>query len=803
MNSIDLRSDQIPGSGNTSSPIMIVNSYATAVDHNTGEARASGHLKEYLEQIGLTEDDYYYTNAIKVFHEKGYKYKVSDITPDKPALKAEIEAMRPQYVLLVGAQALKATIGGNITSTAGTIIEVDGVKYVPTYSPGVIFHDPSKTKLVDEAFNTFEDLINGIEKKLPKLNVKLVDNLLMLHESLEYIKEKPVAYDIETTGLDQYHNDITLLGYGDDKVQYIIPLEVKFSPLKGKHKLQTYYMIQAIKGLSHASERIAGNGKFDNLFLREKVGMSPQLTFDDVLASHILDENTPNGVKENAILECGALDWDVNLNLKTGHAETEEDWQDFLTYLGYDIYYEYKLWEVFAPRIADDPALEKLFYHFYMPVIRAYEDIEEYGVRVNVEQFDKVDHHLTERIQDVENRLSVYGENVNWGSPQQIQRVLYEELELPILDRTPSGSPATNEATLKQLQEYHELPQLILEYRGYKTQYTHFIQGWKDRMHKGRLHPRYLMLTKTGRTSCKDPNLQQVPRDPTIRSLIGAPKGWSFIEVDFSQAELRIAAILSGDKSMTEIYTEGGDIHTHTYEMISGEKVSSDPHEKKEQRKMAKAVNFGFVYGMGANKFQQYARDSYGVTLTLEEATLFRKNFFDEYASLQKWHSKQRKLVRSQGEVRSPIGRKRRLPDIYSSNKSKQAEAERQSINSPVQGFGSDITLMGMAEVTGHSLSKEEAYQLDHDYFHCVGTVHDAVLFEVKNEYLITFAKKVKLIMDRPKALNSVFNFTSPIPIVVDMSIGKNWGNPDMEVEFDGDWRKQIRDYQKKLQSLE
>ena len=415
------------------------------------------------------------------------------------------------------------------------------------------------------------------------------------------------------------------------------------------------------------------------------------------------------------------------------------------------------------------------------------------------QQFKKVRRYLESKRADIERELvKLAGKEINWNSPTQIQTLIYEDLSLPVIERTESGAPSTSETTLKQLREQHPIIDKILEYRGVNIQISHFIDGWIDRMWGQRLFPSFkLHGTVTGRTSCTDPNLQQVPRDPTIRNLVGAPEGWSFVEIDYSQAELRIAAIMSGDETMSRIYATGGDIHTHTYEMISGEKVSDDKYIRKEQRKKAKAVNFGFVYGMGWRKFKEYARDTYGVTLTDKEAQEWREKFFQVYHSLPKWHSKQRRIVQSLGQVRSPIGRIRRLPDIYSTDKSKKAEAERQSINSPVQGFGSDLTILGMSEIMKKSSYCDPDYALDDEKFYVVGTVHDATLFEVKNDYLMEFCPKAKHILENPLALKEVFHFESPVPIVADVAVGRSWGagrelhmNPG-----DDTWKQEIQEY--------
>lgn len=794
------------GRGNPKAKVMVINSYASEQDEEEGAAAMPSSLAERLQTIGIDPDKVYYTNAIKCACPRGTKYKVGDIKKCKKHLDQEIEKVKPQFVLVLGAQALKATVDGSITELNGVMVEKDGIKYMPAYSPGIVFRDPGKAPFVEKAMNNFRAMMEGSLQGLPELDIRLITNMRQLRRAFQHLEENNylrLSYDIESTGLVRFEDEINLLGFGNDQVQYIIPLEALYSPLRGARIAQKKLVTTAINWLNdHSKALIAGNGKFDDLFLKYKFGVKPNITFDVVLASHILNENTPNGVKENAVLECNAPDWDVDKNLKTGQYKTREKYLEYLTYLGYDIYYEYKLYTVFRKKLKQDKSLMKLFYHLYMPGIISYETVEEHGVFIYPQQFKEVRKHLeSERAAIEKNLLKMAKHEVNWNSPAQIQKLLYQELKLPIIERTESGAPSTSEATLMQLRDKHPIVELILKYRGVNIQISHFIDGWINRMWGRRLFPNFkLHGTVTGRTSCTDPNLQQVPRDPIIRNLVGAPDGWSVVEIDYSQAELRIAAIMSGDETMKRIYQTGGDIHTHTYEMITGEKVSEDKYVRKEQRKKAKAVNFGFVYGMGWRKFKIYARDNYGVDLTDKEAEEWRGRFFQAYHSLPKWHSKQRRIVQSRGQVRSPIGRIRRLPDIYSTDKSKKAEAERQSINSPVQGFGSDLTILGMSEIMGNAEYYDPDYVLDKSRFHVIGTVHDATLFEVRNDYLMEFCPRARHILEHPKALEKVFHFETDVPIIADVAVGKSWGaGIELHMEPGGDWQEQLKNYLKNL----
>lgn len=790
------------GAGPSKAKVMVVNSYATEQDEQEGAAVMPSSLVERLRAIGLDPEKVYYTNAIKCACPRGTKYKVGDIKKCKQHLDKEIAEVQPTYVLVLGAQALKATVDGSITELNGVMVEKDGIKYMPSYSPGIVYRDPGKAPFVEKAMNNFKAMMEGSLEGLPELDIRLITNMRELKRAFHHLKDNNylyLSYDIETTGLVRFEDEVNLFGFGNDQVQYIIPLEARYSPLRGARLAQRKLIRTCVNWLNrNAKALVAGNGKFDDLFLKYHFGVKPNITFDVVLASHILNENTPNGVKENAVLECNAPEWDVDKDLKTGKYKTREKYQEYLTYLGYDIYYEYKLYKVFHKKLKQDRALMKLFYHLYMPGIISYETVEEHGVFIYPQQFKQVRKHLeAERGAIEEELLKLAKHEVNWNSPAQIQKLLYEELKLPVIETTESGSPSTSEATLMQLRDKHPIVELILKYRGVNIQISHFIDGWINRMWGRRLFPNFkLHGTVTGRTSCTDPNLQQVPRDPIIRNLVGAPEGWSVVEIDYSQAELRIAAIMSGDETMKRIYQTGGDIHTHTYEMITGEKVSDDKYIKKEQRKKAKAVNFGFVYGMGWRKFKIYARDNYGVDLTDKEAEQWRERFFQAYHSLPKWHSKQRRIVQSMGQVRSPIGRLRRLPDIYSTDKSKRAEAERQSINSPVQGFGSDLTILGMSEIMGNAQYYDPDYVLDKDKFFVIGTVHDATLFEVRNDYLMEFCPRAKHILEHPKALEDVFHFDTDVPIVADVAVGKSWGaGIELHMEEGGDWKDQLKTY--------
>jgi DNA polymerase-1 len=346
----------------------------------------------------------------------------------------------------------------------------------------------------------------------------------------------------------------------------------------------------------------------------------------------------------------------------------------------------------------------------------------------------------------------------------------------------------------------HPCTEALLKFREAKQQLSFFIDGWKPYLVNGRLHPSFkLHGTVTGRLSCENPNLQQVPRDPRIRTLISAPEGWSLIEADLSQIELRIAAELANERAMLEAFKTGVDVHwltalreiarggalkslvVKTAQALSkGTKLSYSQSinillkmgpdaaqgisaEWKEYRKKAKAINFGYLYGMWWKKFKLYARDNYGVAVTDEEAQASRIAFFDLYSDFPEWHKRQRRYVRKHGYVKSLSGRKRRLPAArMSEDTPERREAERQAINSPVQSFANEINLMAALQ-----LRKEFPRRV----LRIVGTVHDAVLLEVRNDWVERVYKRTLEIMSRPE-LFDVFDIELDVPIEAEAKIG-------------------------------
>lgn len=731
-------------------------------------------LNSLLKDAGINPKKVYFTNAVKCGPPQGYKLKVSEMKACNPYLQDEIRRVNPTYILLMGANAHKAVVGkGAITQVHGQVVEHEGRQYMSVFSPGIAHRDPGKLALLQQDLARFGKMTKGQSFDLPDLEPQIVRDIDQFEAMIEDIRtSRVVSVDLETTGLSRFHDHITIVGVGTPQEQYILPLLDIWT--KGYHLFMVenahQRIVEIIAEACQGRDVVTQNGKFDNLFLREKFGVRVPITFDTQIASAITDENTPKGLNYRARTLLGVPDWDIDLDVKKGKTQ---DLEVLAEYAAYDLYFTLRLYYYYKKEFRSDPTNRKIFEELLMPVFKVYEDVQHEGVWIKQDQFHEVDEYLNGKLKEIDEQLDNYleevlgttepdGIKVNWKSTKFVGYWLYEALDLPIVEKTPTGNPATGVSVLKALKDEHPSIPLILERRGVQQQLSFFVDGWKQYMHRGRIYPNFnIHVTVTGRTSSNKPNLQQVPRDPRIRTLVGAPPGWTLAEIDYSQVELRVVGELSRDPNMMQVFINNFDIHANT-----ASSLSHDGKVTKELRESAKAVNFGFVYGMGHKKFKDYAWDSYGLKISEKEALAWRTRFFEEYAQLPVWHDKQRRLVNRFGQVRNLIGRLRRLPEAFSSDWSKRAEAERQAINSPVQSFASDMMLMSLIEV--HK-------KLPQDKVKIIGSVHDAGLYIIKDDYLNEFIPQIKEIMEKPELLKS-FKVDLTVPLKADVDIGP-WGN--------------------------
>ena len=418
-----------------------------------------------------------------------------------------------------------------------------------------------------------------------------------------------------------------------------------------------------------------------------------------------------------------------------------------------------RLHEKLSADLKAEPTLLKVYREIELPLLPVLQSIERNGVMVDVDMLHKQSKQLAKRMVEVEKAaFESAGESFNLASPKQIQAILFDKLELPVIRKTPKGQPSTAEDVLQELADDYELPKLILEHRSLsklKSTYTDKLPEQVDAQ-SGRVHTSYNQtVAATGRLSSTDPNLQNIPirseEGRRIRQAFIAPKDCCLMAADYSQIELRIMAHLSEDASLLQAFADGLDIHSATAAEVFGVALNDVEHE---QRRAAKAINFGLIYGMSAfGLAKQLGIGRY-------EAQDYVNLYFERYPGVKKYMDETRELAHERGYVETVFGRRLYLPEINARNAQRRQYAERTAINAPMQGTAADIIKRAMISV-GHAL------RTDKFDARVVMQVHDELVVEVANKHADKLDALLRENMEQAAKLK--------VPLVVDIGRGNNW----------------------------
>ena len=568
------------------------------------------------------------------------------------------------------------------------------------------------------------------------------------------LTKKYNAIDIETDGLD-IDDKINFIGVHtwdndeDDGEYYILQVGID-----DVHPILKELMLPGKVNIFH-------NGKFDTKMILHHLGYTIPMTHDTMLLAYLcstapeLIENRGKwlSLKATAQRLLGVENWDVELSKKTSHTKAEVE-----PYLKKDVYYTRKIYERLRDLIEDE---DKQTYWLMLKTTEVYRDVEERGVPINVAQLDETLAEYNLELQIVDDKLKKIA-TINWNSPKQLQDLLYNKLNLPIPCYTESGQPGTGIEALTKLKGKHEIVDLLVKRREVDKALT-FLKDWKEKQHNGIIYPTFnLHTTVTGRTSCNNPNFQQVPRNKKLKSLFQSiDHEWEMVCLDYSQAELRTAAVVAGVEAIKYAYNNKEDLHRNMAALVAGCK----PEEvTKEQRTQAKAINFGYLYGMQAKSFVEYAKMSYGVDVTLEEATHIRNKFFQSYHELPKYYKDTQQALLTKGYVTSIMGRRYKVDYSHLAFPDSRQKYLRKILNFPVQSAASDIMLCALIEINS-TLPKEEVQ--------IVATVHDSVEMLVKkNEHFKDNILKVQSIMQHPKLMDKFLTVKWDVPLKADIEIG-------------------------------
>jgi len=418
-----------------------------------------------------------------------------------------------------------------------------------------------------------------------------------------------------------------------------------------------------------------------------------------------------------------------------------------------------RLHRVLSAKLKATPSLEKVYRDIEMPLVPVLTRMEANGILIDAVELKRQSADLSQRMHATQQRAyEIANRSFNLDSPKQVGALLFEELKLPALVKTPTGAPSTNEEALEAIADQHELPRLILDYRGMAKLRSTYTEKLPEMINPvtGRVHTSYHQAgAATGRLSSNDPNLQNIPirseDGRRIRKAFIAPPGRVLVACDYSQIELRIMAHLSEDPGLVNAFASGIDVHKATAAEVFGVPVAD---VSGDQRRAAKAINFGLMYGMSAFGLAKQLGIGRG------EAQDYIALYFARYPGVREFMDRIRAKAREDGFVETVFGRRLYLQEIQSRNQAQRAGAERAAINAPMQGTAADIIKRAM-------ISVDAWIQQHSDKALLLLQVHDELVLECDQDFMPTLITEVKAKMEAAAELR--------VPLIVDVGSGKNW----------------------------
>jgi DNA polymerase I len=575
---------------------------------------------------------------------------------------------------------------------------------------------------------------------------------------------KQFAFDTETDNVDHVHAKLVGISLS------VEPYQAAYIPLAHQYlgvpkQLPLNDVLAKLKPILENPEikKIAQNAKFDYSVLAN-YGITVQgIAFDTMLESYVLNSTERYDMDSlaNRYLNHKTITYDEltkfdKIQVTIDAIEVEKTTQYAAEDADITLQLHHKLW----PTLEKNQKLKKLFTDIEMPLAIVIAEMERTGVLVDAKLLNKHSAELNNKLNEIQETLQLLaGEKFNPASPKQIQVLLFDKHQLPVLKKTPKGDPSTSEEVLSELANQYELPRMILLYRSLaklKNTYTDKLPLMLSPVDH-RIHTNYNQIgTITGRLSSNEPNLQNIPvrneEGRRIRQAFIAPTGYKIISADYSQIELRIMAHLSQDKSLLDAFSHNKDIHRVTASEILGK---SESEVTSEERRRAKAVNFGLIYGMSAYGLSKQ------INIARKEAQFYIDRYFERYPGVQTYMDEIRQQATEQGYIETLSGRRLYLPKIKSGSGIERRGAERAAINAPMQGTAADIIKTAMIKVSDWIKSQPVGN------IRMVMQVHDELVFEAKEELVEQYRDQIKSIMENCYQLS--------VPLKVDVGIGNNW----------------------------
>jgi len=579
----------VDGSGPKNSDILIVGQNPGQEEDRRGEPFIGPSGRILRRELAKAElgtlfgPTVRYTNLVRCLTPQNREPTAKEVKACKPYLDAEIARINPTYIVPLGALATKAVAKAKVSTAHGQMTERDGRVVMPTYHPAATFRDPSKLQVIQQDLARLKRQIDGtLGATQDAFEYRVVTTRTILKEFWDaFDAADEYAYDTETNGLLPHKPGFVVrcIAIALPTRSWVIPLEMPGGFYEGDHTAQqAFFRVLARKAAGKWAAVF--HGKFDSGAVRRVSGVTLPYDFDAMLAHYILDENQDHDLKYVARVELDCPEYDLPKALKI--SDTPE-WLELIKdpanrakyweYNARDAWNTLHLAWLFSKRLRNLPALRRLFNDLVMPSSYALESIEAEGLPVDHAQYKAMETRIGFERDEAEHVLNESaGKTVNWNSPQQIAQVLFEDLGLPVMAKTPTGNPSTSEKAIVDLKGEHPIIEQLLHYRELDKILGTYLEGWKK---KGYIigNKAYFSYKQTGTVTGRfSSRLHQIPTDGEIRSIIAAPENgdWEFVAADLSQAELRIAAETSGDLQMISAYQSGQDVHWKTLMFMLG-----------------------------------------------------------------------------------------------------------------------------------------------------------------------------------------------------------------------------------------
>jgi len=805
------------GRGNLKADVVLIGEAPGFREDDIGKpfaGRSGKLLDEILIELGVNREDIYITNVVHCRPPDNRTPSNDEIKTCLPYLQAELDLIKPSLIIPMGNVPMKAIIKrSGITKYRGRSFDYSGdgwsAMVMPTFHPAGVLRNPGNLEyLAGDLEKGFEFVRGGtIHEDARWKIIRTIDEVSKVCDKVE--KAGVAAFDLETNGTKEWRDGalICTIGISWKKGTGVcIPIFHSESPFSRSDIKVIYKLLRTRIFQNEDILKVGQNMKFDWRWLkwRAKIDLRGPI-FDTMLAHYVLYINSRHDLDSLSLeyTNYGQYWKDVDeLGIKKGNA-FDIPLDKLGKYNATDCAALLDLYPIFDKELDKIPKLRRVFDTLIMPAVPLFVNMESRGMLIDTEQLEKLDKKFQKVLKNMYKDLMKFkgckkflkymrkkkGEDfeINFNSAPQKSKLLFSRhgFNFPSLVKTKAGGDSTAEEVLVDLIFKEKCNPKVLttliEYGKVRTLHSTFVKGmWKHIGPDSRVRPNVKIHgTRTGRPSCTEPNIMNIPRvyvdteedfdsplKAFIKTMFIAPPGYKIVEIDYSQAELRVKAHMANDKEMIRWFNDGEDVH-----LAVAKKMFRSEDISKAKRKRAKTINFGIIYCVGdLTLAKNLSSPKKGIFVDPAEAGTFKNEYFELFPKIeQSIHKLQRKAIK-RGYSETLFGRRRYLPDLKSDKKWVREEAKRQSVNSPIQGTAADFTLMSLlisgGYIGGHRYIPEDV--------HFINTVYDSMLFEVPTGQVKNFVKMMKKIAENIPT-KKYFGFKMKVPMITDAEAGKIW----------------------------